>query len=362
MFNYPKDKDLVFVDLEANDKPKRLLQFGAVKLKTDGSVNELCLFSNPKCELSNHVKSIVKNNIDQIMNGENNTKIMKKISKFISNCVFISYSSFDYFFLNKLNSKLFNEELNCEFIDLQNEWKNRSGSKNVWSLKKLANLFKININDDNFHDALYDSKILYEIFLKWKEMDDNKISFLICKNRIENDSQIKIKNNKNQNNCSTLNNLDFNNGYVFLDLTFKSVKIYNNDIKEKILTDLSIIEIQNNMIKKNWFFNYEINQTYFSYQDYLKELIVKLKKYIMTIKYKKIVILEHNFHDLIRLCNLCSKHIRVFPLNKIIFCNGFELFFNEIDFFNYRFQPNSILIKRWLVLNYLLNIMNLTIK
>ena len=121
MFNYPKDKDLVFVDLEANDKPKRLLQFGAVKLKTDGSVNELCLFSNPKCELSNHVKSIVKNNIDQIMNGENNTKIMKKISKFISNCVFISYSSFDYFFLNKLNSKLFNEELNCEFIDLQNE-------------------------------------------------------------------------------------------------------------------------------------------------------------------------------------------------------------------------------------------------
>ena len=207
MFNYPKNKDIVFVDIEANDKPKRLVQFGAIKLKVDGTVEEVNWFSNPKCKLSNHIKTILHHNIENINKGENNNKIMKRISKFVDGCVFISYSPFDFNFLNSLHNKLFNKKLNCYFIDIQNEWKKITLNKNVWALKKLANFFKIDNIDEQFHDALYDAKIMYNIFLKWKSANDVDLLSSVYKNKINNISLIRTKQNKNVNNSITLNNL-----------------------------------------------------------------------------------------------------------------------------------------------------------
>ncbi|WP_412032284.1 3'-5' exonuclease [Malacoplasma muris] len=357
MFNYPKNKDIVFVDIEANDKPKRLVQFGAIKLKVDGTVEEVNWFSNPKCKLSNHIKTILHHNIENINKGENNNKIMKRISKFVDGCVFISYSPFDFNFLNSLHNKLFNKKLNCYFIDIQNEWKKITLNKNVWALKKLANFFKIDNIDEQFHDALYDAKIMYNIFLKWKSANDVDLLSSVYKNKINNISLIRTKQNKNVNNSITLNNLQKVNGYVFLDFYFKTIKI--GDQRERILVDLNVIEIQNNLLKRNWSFSVDANDKYFDMFVYQDKLINKLKQYIISIRNKIIVINDNVFQELIRLTNVCSRYIKVFPLNRVMFCNGFENFFNEIDFNDYKYQANLNLIKKWLVLNLLMEKFNL---
>lgn len=352
MFFYPKDKDIVFVDIEANDKPKRLLQFGAIKLKKDGTTEEVNWFSNPKCKISNHVQGIVKNNLQKIMSGENNLKIMGKIANFINDCIFISYSNFDFNFLNSLYTKLYKKKLNCIYIDLQWEWKKITLNKDVWALKKLANFFKIDIFDDNLHDALYDAKIMFEIFKKWNTSNDVQLLSSIYKNKLMNEVIIKIKQNKNRNSV-TLNNLELNNGFVFIDLTFKSVKFNYFNKRERFLVDLNVLEIQNNSIKRNWNFNYEIDPHKFDRDDYEEKIINKLKQYIISIRYKKIVIHDSKHQDLIRLCNECSKYIKVFPLNKVIFCNGFDNLFQDINDEMYKYEQNLFLIKRWLVFNHI---------
>lgn len=352
MFFYPKDKDIVFVDIEANDRPKRLLQFGAIKLKKDGTVEEVNWFSNPKCKISDHVKTIVKNNLKKIMTGENNSKIMKRIANFINDCVFVSYSNFDYNFLNSLYTKLYKKKLNCTYIDLQEEWKKITLNKDVWALKKLAKFFKIDVSDEQFHDALYDAKIMFEIFKKWNISNDVQLLSSIYKNKLSNESIIKIKQNKNKDSV-TLNNLELNNGFVFVDLTFKTIKFNYIDLKERFLVDLNVLEIQENRIKRNWNFNYEIDPLNFDKDDYEEKIINKLKQYIISIRYKKIVIHDSKYQDLIKLCNECSKYIKVFPLNKVIFCNGFDNLYTNINHDMYKYQQNLFLIKRWLVFNHI---------
>lgn len=351
MFTLPKNKDIVFVDIEVNDKPKRLVQFGAIKLKQDNTIEEVNWFSNPKCELTKHIKEILHNNLEKIKNGENNNKVMKQIAKFVDNCVFISYSDFDFKFLNNLNNHLFKRKLNCEYIDLQNEWKKITLNKNVWALKKLAEFFGIKSLDDNFHDALYDAKIMYEIFNKWKDADEVKLLSSLYKNKLNNISFIKTKQNKNKD-AVTLNNLQQNNGHVFLDFTLKSIKL-DDEHRERLLVDLNVVEIQNNRVKRNWSFNIDPSDKYFDINYYFDNLVNKLKQYIISIRNKIIVINDNKFQDLIKLSNLCSNFLKVFPLNKVIFCNGFENFEKQIDWSNYKYEPNLNLIKRWLVFQYL---------
>lgn len=352
MFDYPKNKDIVFVDIEANDKPKRLLQFGAVKLKTNGEIEEVNWFSNPKCNISKYVKEIVKNNYENILNGENSIKILKRIKRFVSDCVFVSYSPFDYIFLNKLCRKIFKKDLNCTFIDLQEEWKKFTCIRNAWSLKKLGNFFGINMNEEQWHDALYDAKILFSIFTKWRESEKDDVILSVYRDRFENQSQIKPDHNFKKSNSLVLNNLDYTNGYTFLNMSFRTLNSDDNLKKEWILADLNVIQVQNNVIKKNFSFNYEINES-FDFDDYYIQLIKVLKKYLLAIKHKKIVILDNKFGDLIKISNLCSKYLKAFPLNNIIFSNGFDNFFEFIDMHNYRFQPNIYLIKQWLALKYI---------
>lgn len=353
MFDIPNDKDLVFLDIEVNDKPKKLLQFGAIKLKVNGDVEEKNWFSNPKCKISNHVFGIVKANIENIRKGIPNKEVAKLIHDFLENCVFISYSNFDHTFLKELVKKHLNKNLNVDFIDLQEEWKKVSQSKNPLALEKLANLFSIDHDKKKLHDAFYDAQILFAIYKKWKSAENIEIIDSIYKSRIKEEKVIKKTQNKSNIYAATIDNTLKNNGYVFLEWKFQHKTI--NEKKESFLTSLSALEIQENTIKRNWSFFENIDDKSFDIKSYENKLISVLKDLIISTRNKKIVIDENNYHSLIKLANLCAKKIHAFPICKIIYSNGFSGFYSKIDLGIYKYAKNIELIKKWKVFEYLYN-------
>lgn len=353
MFSIPDNKDLIFIDIEVNDKPNKLLQFGGIKLKADGSVIEKNWFSNPRCKISNHVFGIVKANIENIRNGKSNKEVAKLIYDFLKNSVFISYSNFDYKFLKELIKKHLNKNLTVDFIDMQDEWKKVSQSKNALALDKLANIFLVELDKKKQHDAFYDAQILFEIFKRWKNSANIEIVDSIYKARIKEEKVIKKSQNKSNVNASVVDNTIFPNGYTFLDWKFQQKMI--KEKKHSLLTSLNVLEIQGNEIKRNWSFSENVECTDFDLNLYEKKLINILKDLIISTRNKKIVIEENNYHSLIKLANLCAKKIYVFPINKIIYCNGFSGFYSQIDLGFYKYSKNVELIKKWKVFQYLKN-------
>lgn len=360
MFSVPDNKDLIFIDIEVNDKPNKLLQFGGIKLKADGTVEEKNWFSNPKCKISNHVFGIVKANIENIRSGKSNKEVAKLIYEFLKNSVFISYSNFDYNFLKALIKKHLNKNLEVDFIDMQDEWKKVSQSKNALGLDKLANIFLVDLDKKKQHDAFYDAKILFEIFKKWKNSANIEIIDSIYNARIKEEKVIKKSQNKSNSNASIVDNTLMPNGYVFLEWKFQQKMI--KEKKQSLLTSLSVLEIQENRIKRNWSFNETIDNEDFDFNSYEKKLINILKDLIISTRNKKIIVEDNNYHSLIKLANLCAKKIYVFPINKIIYCNGFSGFYSQIDLGFYKYSKNLELIKKWKVFDYLNNKYALTNK
>lgn len=254
MFSYPKDKDLVFVDIEANMKPKRLVQFGAIKVKQDQSIEEYNIFSNPKCKLTERIKSMLANNLENIKNAQDNIRSLKDIYNILDGCILVSYGSFDYDFLNFLSKKLLKKKLNVTFIDLQEEWKKISYSKNPISLTGLARLLGVEYEENKLHDGLYDARILYNIFFKWKEMPKSDIWNIIFKYKLSYVTETSLKQNKSNQSSKTIDNKININGFVFLNINFKKIKKSPDFINERMLSGLSLIEIQNNTLKRNWDF------------------------------------------------------------------------------------------------------------
>lgn len=353
MFSYPRDKDIVFVDIEANQKPKRLIQFGAIKLKLDKTTEEFNIFSNPKCKLSDHIKEMLKNNLENIKNAQDNIKSLRKIYKILNNTVFMSFGNFDYQFLESLSEKLLNKKLNVTFIDMQEEFKKVSMQKNPTSLKNLANFFGVSFDDNQQHDGLYDARILYEIFVKWNSTSNEELEEMLFNHRANFETQVKLSQNRTKESL-TINNLNKFTGYTIVNIEFQEpCKMIYEQYHTKFLSKLNVIEVQNNIIKRNWTFQYDVTNKRLDIDDYEEELVRYLKQFIISTRDKKIIIKDSNYHSLIRLCNLCSRYINVFPLNKIIYSTGFSELYHKINYDHYKYQQNLNLIKDWLVFQHL---------
>ena len=353
MFNKLNKKDVVFVDIEANDKPARILQFGAIKLKKDGVIEYRNWFSNPKCKISARILKMVEKNLENIENGMSSIRIIDKIEKFLKNSVLISYGPFDYSFLNSMSQKLLKRKLNVTHIDLQNEWKKVSMSKNVWSLEKLALFFNVKIDKEKLHDAFYDTETLYKIFEAWNSKDKEAIMKNIYRNIALDEKCVKLSQNKENCEAVTINNIVHTPDVCLMNINITQCNYL--DIPKKLISNFDILEISNNQIKRNWSFFYDVNSKDFDLDDYVCELSNALKQYIICIRHKKIIINESDYQKLIKLNNECSKYLDVFPLNKISFTTGFNYLFNKIDFSNERFMKNLHLIKNWKVYQYLMS-------
>lgn len=350
MFYFPKNKDLVFIDIEANDKPKRILQFGALKLKTNGEIEVRNWFSNPKCKISKHIHSMLKKNIKNIENGMSASKIFDKIFHFIKDCIVITYGSFDYMFLKESFKKRNKKNDIFNFIDLQDEWRKFCCSKNVWGLSKLANFFNIPISQEKFHDAFYDAELLYKIFCAWNESDDCHLSAKLSIKTITDSKRIKISQNKENKNSITINNTTKNKGVCFLNILFQKSQFIEST--KKLLYKLDILEIVGSNIKTNISFYFDLNEC-FEIENYEHWLNKTLKKFLEVIKDKKIVIKESDYQYLIKLCNLAAKFIDIFPINDVFFNLGYANFYNKIEYSVEKYMNNLDLIKNWKVYKYL---------
>lgn len=353
MFDITKNKDIVFIDIEANDYPKRILQFGGIKLKKNNETDKKNWFCNPKCKLSPHILKIVGKNLKKIEKGMSHIRIIEKIYKFLNNTILISYGNFDYNFLNDMSKRFLKKKLNVEYIDLQNEWKKISMSKEVWALNKLASFFKINVDAEELHDAFYDTYLLYQIFCEWRKKETDKIIKNIYKATANNIRTVKIRQNKSNIDALTINNIDDKQGYCFLKTDFNT--IVKHDIKTKILSGLDILEVTKTEIKRNWNWKYLIDTKPFDEDTYEKELVEALKKYIISIRNKRILIAESDFHKLIKINNLCAQYLNLFPLNNISFTNGYKNLYSKINISNEKYMSNLDLIKNWKVFLYIHN-------
>lgn len=351
MFEFCNKKDLVFVDIEANDKPKRILQFGAFKLKTNGELETRNWFSNPKCPITPHIQKMVYKNLKNIEKGMSSIRIIEKIYKFLNNTTLITYGPFDYTFLNQMSQKLLKKKLNVDHVDLQNEWKKISMSKNVWALNKLAIFFSINVEEDKLHDAFYDAETLYKIFDAWNHKNNDFIVKKIYKYIATSTKKIKITQNKENKEAMTINNSISNKGCCFLKIDFTESRFI--DSNKKLLSNIDVLEVSSNQIKRNWSFSYDVNSKDFDYELYLIALTSALKKVIISIRDKKIIVNESEYQRVIRLANLCAKYINVYPINNISFTTGYNHLYNKIDLSFYKFNNNQHLIKNWLVYKYL---------
>ncbi len=355
MFEFCEKKDLVFVDIEANDKPKRILQFGAVKLKKNNDIECRNWFSNPKCKISPHILKMVHKNLLNIENGISSIRIIEKIYRFLNNTVLVTYGPFDYTFLDSMSLKFLKKKLNVIHIDLQDEWKKMSMSKNVWALNKLGNFFNIDINENKLHDAFYDADILYKIFREWKSQNENKECLVknIYKHVTQFEKKIKITQNLENKNAKTMNNTLECKGLCFLNINFKESKWFESP--KKLLSDFDVLEVVGHEIKRNWNFHFDINSKDFDNDIYEDVLSSNLKKLVTSIKNKKIIINESQYQKLIRIANLCAKYIDVFPINNISFTTGYNNLFEKIDVNFEKFMSNQDLIKNWKVYEYLIN-------
>lgn len=353
MFDFPKDKELVFVDIEANDRPKRILQFGAIKIKKNGDIDKKNWFCNPKCKISPHIYRIVAKNIKKIEKGMNHIRITEKIYKYLNNAVLISYGNFDFNFLNSMCKKIIKKKLNVVYIDLQEEWRKISMSKEVWALNKLSSFFNIAVDEDELHNASYDTFLLYQIFCEWQKRKDEDIIKDIYKLNTKGLKRIKINQNKANKSAITINNIDDKQGYCFIKPSFELSNYF--DTKKQILSGLDVLEVSRTEIRRNWSFRYDIKTKDFNYEDYQNELVSCLKKYIISSRDKTIIISESDFHKLVKLNNLCAEYINVFPLNTIMFTNGYTNLYSKINIDNEKYMNNLDLIKKWKVFLYIHN-------
>lgn len=342
---------VIFLDIEADPEKEKILQFGAIKIENNIKEN-INIFANPSCPISSHVMKLIKNNINKINEGISQREIAEKIKYIISDSTIVSYGDFDYRFLKKFLQKELAYEMKETFIDLQEKWKNITKSKNFWSLNKICDFFQIETVKNKLHDALYDASLLHQCYEKWSKFDNTKIiKEKIVKYNLNHEDNVSKKINRINKNSCTVNNIDKTNGLTVIDLVFTKL---NNKEKMWILTSLNIIEVQSNILKRNWSFFYNVEE--YDENTYNTLLLNVLKNFFIFTRKKKILIKEHIYGNLVRLMNLCSKKVNMFPLNKIIFTEGFETYNECIDFELYKFDENLELIKNWLTYEYLKNV------
>lgn len=353
MFGFESNESLIFLDIEAESQQRKILQFSAIKIINNEIVDYFNIFSNPKTKISKHVLRLVKNNLDNINNGLSQKESANKIYQFLSNSTIVSYGKFDWIFLKEFLKNELNITIENKHFDLQEYWQLKNNFANGWSLTQLSNFLNIEVKNENLHDARYDTNLLYNIYKNLTSINKNYLEEKVFQFKMNRFKCLTTKHNRNKENITNINNIDKTNGFVIIEIKFKK----NEKEKIKILDELNILEIQNNAIKRNWSYINEINLYENTNNEIDKEeqLINILKKFLIVIRNKFLLIKEQDFNKIIELANLCSEKINVFPLNKIYFYNGFEKYFDAINFDAYKFDQNLNLIKIWLVFEYLKN-------
>lgn len=345
MFNVNQDKDIVFLDIEADHKNGTLLQFGAIKY-SKGKYWKVDWYSNPECKISSHVLDIIgRNKINIIKNSEDNKTVLLKIYKFIENSYFISFGDFDFNFLNNLFKKHIGSVPDIlGFIDIQAEWKKLFNMISSISLTDLADFFDIEYNHNLLHDAFIDAEILFKIYKKWSTSSPEFIISKMYKERSKKENVIKYTEKIDVDFEKEIVNSN-SNGYVIFDFISKKINNKESMSLERFFISLRLITIQDNFILENW--AEDLSGYLFSNKEiYDHFLIFTLKKFLLSIQDKIILLNEEQLKDFKFISKLCLKYLNKRPINSYIIINGIEKF-NHNNLNNKNDVLNADLINKW---------------
>ena len=266
--NYNFGKNLVSLDLETtglSPGKDKIIEIGAVKTDSNGNqIEEFNSLVNPGILISDFIENLTGISNDDVLNSLKFVDIVDEFQSFLDDSIIIGHNiEFDLRFLSeeglKLNNKFvdtwrFSQIMLPDLLDL--------------SLGSICNY--LDINQQNAHRALSDSKFTLEVFLllseKYKNLD-NKLQTAICNiisgkdnelfflfNSVLNEIDPNLKNNiffspmeiipKHNIKEKTKGNY-FNYGDDVLQKIFSS----NSEILNKVLSNFSYREQQLDMSK-----------------------------------------------------------------------------------------------------------------
>ena len=266
--NYNFGKNLVSLDLETtglSPGKDKIIEIGAVKTDSNGNqIEEFNSLVNPGILISDFIENLTGISNDDVLSSLKFADIVDEFQSFLDDSIIIGHNiEFDLRFLSeeglKLNNKFvdtwrFSQIMLPDLLDL--------------SLGSICNY--LDINQQNAHRALSDSKFTLEVFLllseKYKNLD-NKLQTAICNiisgkdnelfflfNSVLNETDPNLKNNiffspmeiipKHNIKEKTKGNY-FNYGDDVLQKIFSS----NSEILNKVLSNFSYREQQLDMSK-----------------------------------------------------------------------------------------------------------------
>ena len=266
--NYNFGKNLVSLDLETtglSPGKDKIIEIGAVKTDSNGNqIEEFNSLVNPGILISDFIENLTGISNDDVLNSLKFADIVDEFQSFLDDSIIIGHNiEFDLRFLSeeglKLNNKFvdtwrFSQIMLPDLLDL--------------SLGSICNY--LDINQQNAHRALSDSKFTLEVFLllseKYKNLD-NKLQTAICNiisgkdnelfflfNSVLNETDPNLKNNiffspmeiiPKHNIKEKIKGNYFNYGDDVLQEIFSS----NSEILNKVLSNFSYREQQLDMSK-----------------------------------------------------------------------------------------------------------------
>lgn len=317
LFHLKNKNDIIFLDIEADSKNRNLLQFGAIKLKKNKPfmVNWYC---NPIERIPYHVLNLIgRDSLRKIKMGDTPHATIEKIYKLTNNAIFVSFGDFDYILLNELSQKYLGKKLNTIFVNFQEEWRNINKNLTNISLVKLANLFEIEFDEENLHDAFFDARIMYQIFKKWDDYGNDWVSHAIFN---YNDNEKKFLQKED---IIEEHKVEKDNGYILFESIVKKITLFHES-REKSLLKFSMIATDGKNIVENWSEDFTLLFDDDDYVTYKHTLIACLRRFVISTKDKIFYIFEHQRNDLIFLKELCKKYLNKNIGNEYLIINGIE--------------------------------------
>lgn len=167
------DSPYVIFDIETtglNPIKDKIIQFGGIKFVNNNPVSEIEFFIDPECEIPKQITAI--NNITN-KDVANQLKIKQgliKIIDFFEDAYLIAHNgiNFDACFINAKLKQNKMGQLKNPILDTM--WLSKAVNLNFksHSLKSIVENFQINYDESKAHQALYDTKLLSEVWKKLK--------------------------------------------------------------------------------------------------------------------------------------------------------------------------------------------------
>lgn len=343
--DFLKNKNLIFVDIEATDHPndRRIIQFSGIKDNLDGTNDTLNLLINPQQELSEHIINLLATDNYLLQQYPVWNEVKDKVLNFVKDSVVITFGNFDVDILKKYFNNY--EEYGIMFFDYQEYLMKHYSKKNHPPLAQLHTLLVEKAKNNLQHNALYDAEMLKNIFYKIQNLDESKKEFYIqtichfMPRQIEPKHKIFSKDDFNK-------NLWTNENLVNDPILIKGLKLGHYAIKDKFTKKKEnvkfLISIWGLYAKsqKKFSFNKKIHVCgIHTYEETLDESKNFLLHFLSEIKNRGVIFIHTNKKDIQDfvdvIYNATQKYVNLNYISLSLFssknrnCDTWKLF-NEI--------------------------------